>query len=918
VSRTAQSKAALAVTLVLLCSAAATFLPVSNATGSGPGSLTGVSGLESYFTNLWNPNEGLISVGTQTSCNGACGGVQFAFRNGTAAPIFPPGLRFLPLENWADAAAFQGLGFRPDIYTAIYNSLQGLETSVAWSPPNNREAQWGYIISYGKPNTNIAFTTPQGKNLKVPGTGEQLQLDQALPWNTAAQSLIPFDSNPNNARGCGQFIDETMFQAMNFYIRGDTPDAKANLQCIANQLALNSDGSVLIGPSPARGMYLGTFLEAAEVIGTPVMPSGITLASVQNTIWCLQNSDGGISRSYSACNSSSSTNLGSDDETTNAALLAFSPGVIANVKAIAASGIYNLQSVPAITPQLGGGSGTTTTTTSASSSSSSTSSGSTSTTMSTTTSSSSIQTNSTTSTTSATSTLTTGTSISTSSATVTTSYRSTTTKSTDTASNPNGGSYSLQIVGGCSVSGEGTYASGQTATVTSLGVCGRDNGTGSRVVSWSLDGGTEQSVSFLGQIVFSVLMNQNQVITFNDVVQHQLTLDYGASISLLSITPPSIKGDNYWYDSGQAVAFTGRALSGATQVVGWSIDDGPLAPISEGSQFTVTIPNMNVSHVIHVAISTSSNGCGTSSSCNNSPPAVVYFDTNEPGNVTISVDGVPYPATVSFSWPISSSHIVNAPTPLQSSASKATFSGWQGTVNSTDPSLRFMVNGTTRLSLEYRVQYMVRLSFDDYAGNQVSPDNVTLDGASSSVTLPSNYTAWLNYGSKYILASAVWQGTEVAGTSATDEFVVDAASQYVLPLMIYPQTIKVEDPYSLPLAGVSVQISTVGGQILTSLTDSGGVATFDVPLGVYYATADFLGISSTVWQGTVGSHTLTLTIYLSYAVLGTMIPLVILPILLLIRHRRNQVKVVHEIWFRRGPSRASNQRPRPVATNGTD
>jgi len=98
---------------------------------------------------------------------------------------------------------------------------------------------------------------------------------------------------------------------------------------------------------------------------------------------------------------------------------------------------------------------------------------------------------------------------------------------------------------------------------------------------------------------------------------------------------------------------------------------------------------------------------------------------------------------------------------------------------------------------------------------------------------------------------------------------------------------------------------------MSAITDANGIATMDVPLGLYYASADFLGISNTVWQGSVGSHSLTLMVYISYPVIGTAIPLLILPILLILWRRRNEVKMVHEVWIRRSPSRVLDQKPGP-------
>jgi len=911
-NRTAQSRAALAVTLVLLTSAVLTFLPTASVSGATTTSKTGVAGLESYFTSLWNPSVGLFSVGSGKSCNGPCGGVQFYFQNNTGAPIFPTAYRFLPNENWAVAEAFIGLGYRPDISSAMLNALQSLETSVGWRPAENRESQWGFIVSYDKNNNNIVFLTPQQRNLVIPGTSTQYQVDSAARWDFDSQSWVSWNSNVNAALGCGQATDETLFQAINLYLRGDTKDAKANLQCVANTITKNSDGSVIIGPAPARGMYLGSFLEAAEVLGTPSMPAGISLNDIINTIWGIQQPDGGIARQYSDFTSNV---LGSDDETTNAALLAFSPGVISNIQSIAASGKYNLSSAPDVTPSLGGSGTTTTTSTTSSSRTTSSSSSSTSSTTSKTTSSSSRTSSSRTSSSSSTtsssssSSTTSGSSSSfTSSTTSATSSYSRSTASNTGSNTQSGGAYSLQVVGGCSTTGGGFFEPGVVVNVTSLGICNRADGSGTRVASWSLDGGPASEVTSLGEVAVLVLMNQNHVLTFNDVTQYRLSLDYGANLTLFSITPPTVSGDSYWYDSGQTVSFVGRALTGQTQAVGWSIDDKPLTPIDPNSSFTASIPSMNASHVLDVAISVSSDECG-SNSCNSAAPSTVYFDTNEPSQVMITVDGVSYPASVTFSWPTGSVHKISAPAIIEGSASRAAFSSWAGTTHSGEPAFSLTVNGTTKLNLDYRVQYLVKLSFEDAVGNAISPLNATLRGGNSTLTLPGNFSAWLTYGSKYALSSAIWQGTEVAEPGPADAFLVSAPSKYILPLMVYPQSIKVEDPYSIPLSGVNVRISTAGGVIISAVTDADGVATVDVPLGLYYASADFLGISSTVWQGSMGSHSLTVMVYISYPVIGTVIPIVILPILLLLRHRRNEVKIVHDVWFRRSPSRVFDQKP---------
>lgn len=311
-----------------------------------------ISGLERYITNLYNPDIGLVAVGTQMSCNGACHGVRFYFKNGTAAPILPEWQRYLPLENWMDASAFMGLDFDTEVAQTIYNSIESLGTSVGWHAPWNREAMVGVITDYGIRNTNIVFTTSSGGYPLMPSSGLPYQIEQAAPWDTVTQSWAAPDMNINDATRVNQNnIEETMFQAMNLYLRGDKIDAMANLQWVAS-LAVNHDGAIGFGTPPFLGIDLGTFLECVYVIGMPTLPSGITLDGIITTLWTLQSTqtDGGIPAQYSSFTSGV---LGSDDEATNAALLAFSPGVISYIKGVEASGVYNTQTLPSADPQIG-------------------------------------------------------------------------------------------------------------------------------------------------------------------------------------------------------------------------------------------------------------------------------------------------------------------------------------------------------------------------------------------------------------------------------------------------------------------------------------------------------------------------------------------------------------------------------------
>jgi hypothetical protein len=307
-----------------------------------------------YFSAKYNSEVNQIAVGTQTTCGGPCGGVPFSYMDSTfalqhACPILPPFYRVLPNENWMDGAALQGMSKFPTIVTAVFSMIEAFKSSVGWRPADNRESMIGYPISYSKGNNNICFTLNHTSPLPTFGT-HQYEVASAARWNFATQSFISWDSNINHALANNQ-IDEQLFQAVNLWIRNSPANAFQQLQGVANLCTVNGDGSVGFGVAPYRGMYLGSFLEAAEVIGTPTMPAGCSIGAVEATLWGIQQPDGGFARQYNEfCATIGSVCLGSDDETTNQALLGYSPGVIYRVQSIQASHIYNTSSIPNTNP----------------------------------------------------------------------------------------------------------------------------------------------------------------------------------------------------------------------------------------------------------------------------------------------------------------------------------------------------------------------------------------------------------------------------------------------------------------------------------------------------------------------------------------------------------------------------------------
>ena len=457
---------------------------------------------------------------------------------------------------------------------------------------------------------------------------------------------------------------------------------------------------------------------------------------------------------------------------------------------------------------------------------------------------------------------------STSSATSTSSTSSTPTfhytTSTPVATGTQPQDFTLSITGNCPATGAGAYPSGATATVTLSGVCGENGGSRLRVTSWSLDGGASNSVLSNGTLTLEVQMEGPHTLNINTVSQYLLTLDYGAQLSLLSITPPSIPGDYYWYDSGTFVTYVGSLSPPGYAVAGWELDGG--APNSIfGAADLVTTFQMSAPHSFTVLLAPATSSC--SSNCA-SPmyDVTIRSNTNLPSGIW--VDGKNYPSSVTFVWQGGSVHNVTAGAGIRQSMARTQFNRWTGISNSTRLTTILTVNESGTLTADYTKEYLVSLGFTDAVGQPLTPNDVTVSGTSDAEVLGANFTIWVVGGQTYSLSSVSWMGwnSVMPGDST---FTVSGPAHLTFPLNVYPQTIKATDAYNLPLDGATVNVTALDGATLFVVTNSSGLASFRVPVGLFSASVSYLGVSDQITSSTAGSHSYNVGFILSYPLIGT-------------------------------------------------
>jgi hypothetical protein len=147
------------------------------------------------------------------------------------------------------------------------------------------------------------------------------------------------------------------------------------------------------------------------------------------------------------------------------------------------------------------------------------------------------------------------------------------------------------------------YDTGTSFTLTLNGVWGRASGSGIRLASYSLDGGSPVTVAsnHLVDVLAQTDLKSPQTLTASDVVQYMLTVNGGSGIAF-TVSPP-IAGDVGWYDSGTSLqvtsaGFYGRSSGVGQRVISWDIDGAPATSVAAGGAVMTGQITMSAPHTV--------------------------------------------------------------------------------------------------------------------------------------------------------------------------------------------------------------------------------------------------------------------------------------------------------------------------------
>ena len=438
------------------------------------------------------------------------------------------------------------------------------------------------------------------------------------------------------------------------------------------------------------------------------------------------------------------------------------------------------------------------------------------------------------------------------------------------------------------------YDSGSSVNVVLNGVWGRASGTGSRLVSYGIEGGSQSPVATIGivkALSISAISSPESVVT---VTATQFFIDTSAG-SLKSITNPSISNDAGWYDAGTSVSATYNyiwnvdANQSRSNALADSVDGGPRAVLArQGSgAFTVSV-TMDKAHEIGIDSVTQyslvvSGGSGTVVSTS-SPTNDAYFDAG-----SILTVATPY------TW-----GTVNGNT--RQNLVSYSLDGETTNVNRTDsgtfttPKIAF--NGPQRLAFSAIAQYLVSFQFKDHSGTTViTPSSLQLEITSIGVRNVTGLQIWLDNGSMFQLSQVEWEHTDVKPTSQT-QFLANSPLNETITANVFSGKLLATDYLGLPISGAHVVVTLANGTSIASTTGSNGsVALGLIPLGKFSASVSYLGETTQIngdASAQAVTHTTMLSSYPTFGViLGILVVLALAGFALLRRTKSSKAPVVN-------------------------
>jgi hypothetical protein len=407
------------------------------------------------------------------------------------------------------------------------------------------------------------------------------------------------------------------------------------------------------------------------------------------------------------------------------------------------------------------------------------------------------------------------------------------------------GAYGVSSATAPTISGDDYwYDAGTVVSMSLQGEFGRTAGSGWRMVSFSVNGGTAVPTAVGGAVtaLSSVTLTSPQTISIQAVKQYQVSFDQAIAASLDSITGPTVAGDNYWYDSGSSVTITVHGVWGRTSTEGYrlssySINGGGGTPVASSGtvavlKLTAILAPQSVTSTATIQYFLAVSG-GSGSKYSVLPPIAGDSGWYDSGtslristNGTYDTIGGARQRIVSWSEDGGQSSAVGS-IPV--------------VVTST-----IVMNGPHSVSFNSITQYLVTIVVKDNNGaDTLTPDSILL-GVNGGTRTASSGAAWVDSASNVSVVAIMWHGLDVAPVQHV-QYGVSSAFTITVNARVYDLTIFVRDPLGFAVGGADGKITLANGTTIhASSGGDGAINVRMIPLGTYEATISAFGLSSTL------------------------------------------------------------------------
>ena len=431
------------------------------------------------------------------------------------------------------------------------------------------------------------------------------------------------------------------------------------------------------------------------------------------------------------------------------------------------------------------------------------------------------------------------------------------------------------------------YDSGTHVSLSLLGVFSRASGSGERTVSYAVNSGQSTQVATTGPVpaLNSVLLTAPITVSVQSVIQYQLALDQTTTRALISVTPPTLSGDDYWYDAGSKITLTlmgtwARNATSGFRLASYSVNGAVPTMVATSGATSINLEQAVFPQSVTSTTATQFllrviGGAGVSYSTG--PPISGDTGWYDSGTVlSVSTRGT-FDSNGSTRQRVSSWSADGGPS-VQASITD---------IVTTSP---ITMNSTHIIIFNSVTQYNVLVTVKDYTGalTLTSPAIlVSVNGATQSIV---QGAVWVDNGGSLRVTAISWEGVDVT-PNQTSSYTVGSPFSITLNARVFEAKVAVKDLVGLPVGGATYTITFANMTVVHGSTPGDGVINLGaISLGTFQGSASYLG-ATVYFSGDAASNpTTNVIVPLSYSLIAILVAAIAVVVVVLVIMRRRRVE----------------------------